>query len=439
MKTEPIHIRRGLSLYKQPITGKGGSPYWYARVWMRSGERCIHTKSTSTTDEAAARRFAEDFYGDCLIRKRYGDNPALGSHGSASPTRRFDVVADQWLKQKKAIAGSDPKKLRGYDDARKLLTAPNGLGAFFKRSDIASITTNLVRQYLCFAAEHSKKGRLASTTQRNHLSALNGILKFAAEQGIIPSAPLMPRLRLKDNPRPCFTELEFSELCLTAGVLKRREGYVGNDQAAAEWQELEDFLIFMVATFLRAGEWKELRQQHCRIVYGDHPYLEVAVPNGKTHKRRVVSMPEAITVWQRIIERDGDDAERFLFKSRYSNRDTAQERMRDKFEELLKETRLQLDEFGSKRTVYSLRHTSLMFRLINGQNVDLLMLARNAGTSVDQLERFYLSHADPAMKVANLHSMKSQPKIEYVELPERPRSGIQLEAALEEPFTEALA
>ena len=85
------------------------------------------------------------------------------------------------------------------------------------------------------------------------------------------------------------------------------------------------------------------------------------------------------------------------------------------------------------RTVSFIRHTALMSRLIDGENVDLLMLARNAGTSVDQLERFYLSHADPAMKVGNLHSLKPQPVVEEVELSERRRCGIQIRASLDEP------
>ena len=437
MKTQPIHLRRGLTLYKQPLTSRGGSPNWYARVWMRIGEQCVHTKSSGTTDAVAAKRFAEDLYAECLIQRRYGRSLETGGDATGAHSRRFDVVADQWLDQKKAFAGSDRKKIRACTDARKLITAPNGLGAFFKRTDIGGITTDRVRQYLCFAAEHSKKGELASTTQRNHLSVLNNILKFAAERGLIAAAALMPRLRLKDNPRPCFTEQEYRGLCLSAGVLGRVAGYEGDRKAAAEWEELQDFLVFMVATFLRAGEWKELRQKHCRIVYGDHPYLEVAVPNGKTHKRKVVSMPGAIDVCRRITEREGDDPERFLFKSRYSNRDTAQERMRDSFEALLKETGLALDEFGNKRTIYSLRHTALMFRLLQGQNVDLLMLARNAGTSVDQLERFYLSHADPAMKVENLHSMKPQPEVHFIEPPEEPRGAINLEWAANEPFVEA--
>ena len=135
----------------------------------------------------------------------------------------------------------------------------------------------------------------------------------------------MPRLRLKDNPRPCFTEAEFRGLCLSARLLGTSAGYRGDIKAAADWAEFQDFLTFRISTFLRAGEWKELWQKHCRIVGGDHPYLEVAIPNGKTHKRKVVSMPEAIGVFEGIIASDGDDPERFLFRNGYQNRTTAYE------------------------------------------------------------------------------------------------------------------
>lgn len=112
--------------------------------------------------------------------------------------------------------------------------------------------------------------------------------------------------------------------------------------------------------------------------------------------------------------------------------------MRDRFEDALREAGLALDEFGHKRTVYSLRHTALMFRLLNGDHVDLLMLARNAGTSVDQLERFYLSHADPAMKVENLHSsrFKREADPDDDDQPERISRAINLRASLDEPASE---
>ncbi|MDG1445579.1 MAG: hypothetical protein P8L17_01225 [Methylophilaceae bacterium] len=38
------------------------------------------------------------------------------------------------------------------------------------------------------------------------------------------------------------------------------------------------------------------------------------------------------------------------------------------------------------RTLYSLRHTSITFRLHYGQGIDMLTLARNARTSVKMIE-----------------------------------------------------
>ena len=111
-------------------------------------------------------------------------------------------------------------------------------------------------------------------------------------------------------------------------------------------------------------------------------------------------MPEAIGVFQNIVDRDGDDPERFLFRGGYQNRTTAYERMRDLFLAALDESGFGLDGFGNKRTIYSIRHTALMFRLLHGQNVDLLMLARNAGTSMDRsCERLALFR----LRIADVH------------------------------------
>ena len=65
------------------------------------------------------------------------------------------------------------------------------------------------------------------------------------------------------------------------------------------------------------------------------------------------------------------------------------------------------DARGRARTLYSLRHTALMFRLLKYDNVGNFLLAQNALTSVDQLERFYLSHAESRMRIENLQSFGS--------------------------------
>ena len=47
-----------------------------------------------------------------------------------------------------------------------------------------------------------------------------------------------------------------------------------------------------------------------------------------------------------------------------------------------------------------------MFRLLQGDNIDLLKLARNARTSVEMIDRFYAKHLTAEMNVQQFQSMR---------------------------------
>ena len=61
---------------------------------------------------------------------------------------------------------------------------------------------------------------------------------------------------------------------------------------------------------------------------------------------------------------------------------------------------------GVKHTIYSLRHTAICMRLILSEGkVNIFNLAKNAGTSVDQIERFYARNLPLSREMAiNLQS-----------------------------------
>ena len=67
---------------------------------------------------------------------------------------------------------------------------------------------------------------------------------------------------------------------------------------------------------------------------------------------------------------------------------------------------LTVSKSGESRTLYSLRHTAIMFRLLQGDKVDLLTLARNARTSVEMIDRFYAKHLTAEMNVQQFQSMR---------------------------------
>jgi hypothetical protein len=57
---------------------------------------------------------------------------------------------------------------------------------------------------------------------------------------------------------------------------------------------------------------------------------------------------------------------------------------------ILNELKLKVDRDGNLRTSYSLRHTYICFRLMEG--ADIYQIAKNCRTSVEMIEKFYAAH-----------------------------------------------
>ncbi len=60
------------------------------------------------------------------------------------------------------------------------------------------------------------------------------------------------------------------------------------------------------------------------------------------------------------------------------------------FNTILDELKLKHDRDGNVRTTYSLRHTYICFRLMEG--ADIYQIAKNCRTSVEMIEKFYAAH-----------------------------------------------
>jgi hypothetical protein len=373
---------------------------------MPIGGRSIHAKSTGTSDVRTATRLAERYWAECaILRQSGGKFPP--SNGARNPDDGcFDHVAERWLDGKKAAAGSDLRKLRAWKDERYAYLAENGLAAFFGRQDVADITTDRIRDYLQFQIDKSRKGSLAAATQKRSLVTLRCILKGAYERRLLTSIPLMPKLKVVDNPRPYFTRAEYRRLYVTAWLKARKARERGDRAEFLQWMEMSDFVIFMVSTFLRPSEWKEIRHRDVTVIdSGPTPHIHIKSVRGKTGIREVHSMPQAIAAYRRIVKRTGSNPDGFLFKVQFLNRQTAGEKMRDSFERLLRAAGIHRAD-GRNRVSYCLRHSAIMFRILEGDNIDLLLLAKAAGTSVDQIERFYGSHLEVGMKLGSLQSVR---------------------------------
>ena len=77
------------------------------------------------------------------------------------------------------------------------------------------------------------------------------------------------------------------------------------------------------------------------------------------------------------------------------------------FNGILKRAELKLDREGHKRTAYSLRHTYICLRLLEG--ADIYQIAKNCRTSVEMIEKFYAAHIKNTLDTTAINVRRSKP------------------------------
>lgn len=268
--------------------------------------------------------------------------------------------------------------------------------------DIRKINYNILQQ---FVDELSEKG-LASSSIKRILVLVSKALKMAARDEVIQSIPLFPEVRLKQKPRGWFSKAEYKRLleeCIKHEKLKTKvKSQIIN-------AELRRYIIFMINTFLRPSDSRKIRNRNIEIIRNSKAsYLRISTESSKTINTPVISMPLAVEIYSKQLNIQktkgfGKPAD-YVFLPEYNNRTFAYELIRRQFTLVCKSAGLNISATGDLRSVYSLRHTAIMMRLLEGNNVDLLTLARNARTSVEMIDRFYAKHLTTEMNVEQFQS-----------------------------------
>jgi integrase len=79
---------------------------------------------------------------------------------------------------------------------------------------------------------------------------------------------------------------------------------------------------------------------------------------------------------------------------------------RELFKTILTEKKLRFDREGRPRTAYSLRHTYICMRLMEG--ADIYQIAKNCRTSVEMIEKYYAAHIKTLLDAAAINVMRSK-------------------------------
>ena len=360
------------------------SRFWYVRMYVRGGPSSGVKKSTRCEKIKDAEEFAIDWYVDRLLEKRQF------KEGGASS---FAVYAEKLQEtQRREIKRGQLSNEMLYNDHLRL---ERDVLPRFGHLHISKINYTLVDNFL---DELRNERDLSQSSLKQQVVLIRKVLKEAERDGTIDHIPTLPTIKRTENPRPWFSPEQYALLLETCRDL--RDDPIEN--AKFDWGELYDFIIFMVHSFLRPSEWKLLQHKHIRVLEDDGvEQLIISVPNPKILKTKgsidSTTTEIAADVYRKriLLRHDGKNA--YLFFNDIKDREYAGNRVSKMFKVLVKKAELDTDSYGQKHTTYSLRHSSLCFQLLKTGGNDLFGLAKNARTSVQMLEKFYLTHLSPQL------------------------------------------
>lgn len=388
-------IADGIAIYR---TYAG--PYWYARVWDPRAKK-YRVRSTKTESKIEAREIAQQL--------------ALLHGKEVVPTEYlFETYAKKMIEKGNALVASGQRNANYVRTGRTYLNHSRwGLIEHFGQRDVRQIRTKDYNDFMDRIA--AEQPELSQSTRNTIMATFRNVMRVARDDGTIDYIPDTPRPKQHDRPRPFFW---FHPL-----VAKDADEYqwlrTGAKELAAAGKvvrgvpvtdELYDIIMFCVHAFVRPTTSELYALKHADVVVVTEPekHLQLTIRQGKTGFRISPTMPDAEPIYRRIHARNPDHGpEDWLFLPQYENRDSARRVIQNQFNALLAHLSLKYDpRTKGNRTVYSLRHTAICMRLVNSEGeVNVHTLAKTAGTSVNQIERFYAKRLPLTPKmIANLQS-----------------------------------
>ena len=265
-----------------------------------------------------------------------------------------------------------------------------------------------------FIQQLGKTG-MTSTTIQQHVVATRKIFSYAYSVNLIPSVPKFPSIKVTSKPRGSFSLAEYRLLARTASqlageripittTLRSKRGRDHVDRYAEITRELHWLIRFMVNSFVRPSDIKNLQHKHVTVVRGRHTYLRLNLPESKLHDKPIVTLAPAVGVYERLLKQQRAQgmgrADDYAFMPSQRDRSRVLEVFGWQFKHVQAVAGIGENKAnGMSRTLYSLRHTAITLRLLYGGKIDLLTLARNARTSVEMIEKFYSSNLSAEMNI----------------------------------------
>lgn len=390
---------------------KRGGKFWHCSA---SADGRQHRTSTKEEELPQAKQFAEDWYLTLRGKARAG---------LLKKEKTFGEAADQFEKEYEVI--TEGQRSKRWTEGHKARIRVH-LRPFFGKLGLSEVTPGKVQEYRVHRmtpnpdahppeSKSNRKPKItppARSTLHDEIVTLRLILKTAIRHSWLSHLPdLSPPYRTQGKiaHRPWFSPAEYKQLYTAT-----RE-YTKSALPRFTWnaEQVHDYILFMANTGLRPDEAKNLQHRDVTVVQDRDTaerILEIEV-RGKRGVGFCKSMPGAVLPYQRLLKRAApgvseNGAARFpqatdpVFPGNHIKL----------FNGVLRRAGLKLDREGNKRTAYSLRHTYICMRLIEG--ADIYALAKNCRTSVEMIQKFYAAHIKDLLDASAINVRRPKPKRE---------------------------
>ena len=402
---------------KLHVYRRENSRFWQCSTFLGGRN---HRQTTKETSLQLAQEFAREWYMERYVderRRRRGGvamaQPAHAEVGTDTPLEErrrrtpsgptFRQAAEAFTKEFEVITLGE----RNADYvASKTRDLNVHLLPFFGDSALSEISAGKIQDYRTHRATSridKKTGepkRPARSTLHHEIVTLRQVLKTANRKGWLAALPDMSapyKQSGKIAHRAWFSPEEYKMLY---EATRERAKNPKKERWRAVCEQMHDYVLFMVNTGLRPDEASNLQFRDVRIVkdlnMGGERILEIEV-RGKRGVGFCKSMPGAVMPFQRVQKRQGDPKLTDLLFG---------EVQRELFNSILNELDLKRDRQGNVRTAYSLRHTYISMRLMEG--ADIYAIARNCRTSVEMIEKHYAVHIKNVLDTSVINTRKTK-------------------------------
>jgi integrase len=415
------HVLMGGKLH---VYKRENSQHWQCSAYLAGKNR---RKSTKEESLSHAKEIAEDWYLELRGKARGGE---------LKTGKTFREAAKRFLDEYRALVAPErnPQYMENCEGKLRASLLP-----FFGDKVLSEITPGLAQDYRVhrmtvrrprpFKRELKPGEEIplypvpSRSTLHGEIVVLRLVLKFANRQGWLENVPnLSPPYKAsgKITHRAWFSPEEYKNLFEET---RRRAQKPLHNRHRWDSEQFHDYVLFMGNTGLRPDEAGRLQFRDVKIVKDrdtKETILEIEV-RGKRGVGWCKSTIGAVLPFERLRDRlrpevlsetaEDEPAEQTITKKGKQRlvKPRPTDRLfptnhRELLNAVLDKLKMKHDRDGNVRTSYSLRHTYICFRLMEG--ADIYQIAKNCRTSVEMIEKFYAAHIKTTLDASAINVRK---------------------------------